>query len=462
MKKKTILCILAVLLVAAVAGIFLYRQEQARYVTIHGERFLKELTELDLRDRELTVEEYETFRAALPECQILWSVPFQGTRVADDATSITMDSFEDLSMLDYLPHLQSIDATGCQDYEALITFLSGYPHYDVQYQMEIGGEVYDPAVTELNVAGNDLTELCDRLVWLPEVSTVTLVDPVNDAEGLKTLLAAYPEVEFRWNVMVLDRLVSHDTLELDISGTPLDGVEEVEAAIECLPNMQKVIMCDCGISNEEMDALNRRHESVKYVWSVVVGKVLFGPEVVLRTDVTTYMPIGQFKSYPMNEDLYNLRYCTDLILLDLGHRQPVTDFDFLNYLPNLKYLLLCDTGISDLTPLQNMDQVVFLELFMCDEITDFTPLLGMTALEDLNLNHTSGDPSVIAQMTWLKNLWWFQAPRIAMTPEEKEMLRESLPNTRIVTEFYWSTAGGWRKLPNYYAQRDLLGMRYMD
>jgi hypothetical protein len=37
-----------------------------------------------------------------------------------------------------------------------------------------------------------------------------------------------------------------------------------------------------------------------------------------------------------------------------------------------------------------------------------------------------------------------------------------MPNTRIVYTEGSSTARGWRELPNYYAQRDILGMWYME
>ena len=78
---------------------------------------------------------------------------------------------------------------------------------------------------------------------------------------------------------------------------------------------------------------------------------------------------------------------------------------------------------------------------------------------DLNLCWTFGDPGPIARMTWLENLWW--GGRKHLTNAEKQMLREALPNTHMELGYIASTDAGWRKLPNYYAMRDALGMFYM-
>lgn len=91
-------------------------------------------------------------------------------------------------------------------------------------------------------------------------------------------------------------------------------------------------------------------------------------------------------------------------------------------------------------------------------------LLGCTALEDLNLGLTYGDPGPILQMTWLKNLWWSGIEGTAGLPcsDAPQRLREALPNTKM--KFNLETPNvdnGWRQLPNYYAMRNHLGMFYL-
>ena len=107
-------------------------------------------------------------------------------------------------------------------------------------------------------------------------------------------------------------------------------------------------------------------------------------------------------------------------------------------------------------PISTCKELIYLEFFWT-WINDFTPLLGCTALEDVNLARTNGDPKVLKEMTWLKNLW---IDGNELTAAEKVELQAALPNTYIKFCDAEMTRNGWRDLPNYFAMRDLLGMPY--
>ena len=123
-------------------------------------------------------------------------------------------------------------------------------------------------------------------------------------------------------------------------------------------------------------------------------------------------------------------------------------------MPNLKYLIIADTMIDDISPLEGHDQLIYLEMFIT-KVTDLSPLLTCTALEDLNLCYTHADPEPVTKMTWLKNLWW------AEPPMEESEFQEYLPDTHLMFLHHSSTGNGWRQLQNYYDMRDYLGMHYM-
>ena len=105
-----------------------------------------------------------------------------------------------------------------------------------------------------------------------------------------------------------------------------------------------------------------------------------------------------------------------------------------------------------------MKDLKYAELFMT-KVTDFTPLLECKNLVDLNICYTyPEDPMIFAQMTQLENLWF----RGELDYSIRDALRAALPNTRMLFGPGSSTGRGWRRLPNYYAMRDLLGMPYME
>jgi hypothetical protein len=316
----------------------------------------------------------------------------------------------------------------------------------------VNGDLVSYDVTELTLPGADAEELRAAVPFLTELEQVKLTSPLAPVDQLNALAAAFPEIRFVWELDVGGVTVDNTLETLDLTGIPVT-VAEMEAVLPYLTSLTYVDMTDCGISNEEMDALNSRYEDIKIVWTVVLGRWYR-----IRTDATSFMPVKD-GFYPRENDLYNLRYCHDMMAIDVGHRD-ITNIDFVAYMPHLKFLLMCETQVQDLTPLTGLTELIYLEIFL-NNIKDLSPLVTLTALEDLNLHYVRGDPQIIAQMTWLKNLWWGHAVGRRLTKAQQDMLREAIPDCNFNFTSPSSTGEGWRELPNYFAQRDIFGMYYM-
>ena len=54
------------------------------------------------------------------------------------------------------------------------------------------------------------------------------------------------------------------TTELDFSGIELESAEEIEAAVPYLPNLEKVLMLECGLTNDQMAQLNEEKATLEY------------------------------------------------------------------------------------------------------------------------------------------------------------------------------------------------------
>lgn len=237
---------------------------------------------------------------------------------------------------------------------------------------------------------------------------------------------------------------------LDLSGIAIEDLTQLEAALSAFPNLKQVDMVDCGISNEEMDALNRRHPGIKFVWALYIRGIM------LRTDATIFMP-GKYGVRIYDSDCALLQYCHDLICIDLGH-MPITDCSFLYGTPQVKYLILADTSLQDISPIGTLTKLEFLEIFNMG-IVDYWPLTNCTSLKDLNISYTTFlDCTPLYQMTWLERLMMVGS---GFNWDEQAQFRAELPFISIVFESRSATDKGWRYSPNYYAMRDLLGMHYM-
>ena len=508
LKKKWVCSAMAVAVVILAAVIVM-----TQFVFVAGGMYYVRSATLDLRDKMLTEADYQALTEKLPQCDITWNVPFQNGFLSSQETAVTVSSLteEDVRMLGYLSGLQTVYAETCQDYLQLAQLQQNHPEVDVRYSVSIGGTVYGKDTRELTLTGlteedarnlpallqlsnveisgcedyamlrqlqreypqwnlsyavciagqtypwdySDLQaeswsaqEVATALAGLPYLKTLSLTNPLAQHADLTALREEYPGVDLSWKVELFGQTFEEDTTEVDISGNIVEACEDVEKLVACLPNLEKLIMSDCGIDSETMAQFReRQRENYKVVWTVYLGNICF-----LRTDAETFMPYKQGEGYLEDRETAELKYCEDIICMDLGHNY-IRDLSFLEYMPKMKYLVLAHTKIRDITPIAACKELVFPEINWT-YVQDYSPLVELKKLEDLNLSRTYADVTPLLEMTWLKNLW------IPNRPYDEEIVVAALPDTYV--EIVSPNTKGWRHLENYYIMRDLLGMHYMS
>ena len=411
---------------------------------------------LDLRGRGLSPAEYEKIRRAAGNARLLWELDFQGRRVDADSRSLELDhlSEDDMAQLSLLPRLQSIRAENCRDYPQLLNLTGQHPDWDIRYGVRVGEDFLD--CREIAPAPGKCTEaeLRQALAYLPRIKRMDLLQTGLSPAQARSLARDFPWVRFLWEEQLGERRFLTNAREIDLSGVTLETTEAVEELLPYLPQVEKIILCDCGLPSTELAALGERHPEIRFVWRVKLGPLS------ARTDDKWFAPItkGQLIG---GHDVDELKYCPDMECIDLGHCW-ITNCEWARDMKNLRYLVLADTRVRDLSPLSGLKNLAYLELFVTP-VRDYSPLLGCTGLEDLNLGYTYGDPTPIAEMTWLKNLWWGGIHYVPWVKGENPaaLLQRGLPETKIMLYAGSSTGLGWRNLPHYYEMRDIIGMHYM-
>lgn len=498
-KRIILLCILIVLLAAMITTMVVLKIRHDRevealriynetYLVMDGKEYLRASTELDLsgqqiteleklteltalnklnlRDTGITIEQYDMLKAALPDCEIYWSVPFQGTFCDNTTQELTLEALtmEDLAVLSYLPDLLSINADKCRDYDVLFAMLEQYPDLIVTYNVPIGNDVYPLGTEEITISNPNVSELLTQVARLSSLKQVTLEGKLPSNEELLRLKNAFPKVKFYWEFKVHGVETNTFAKSLDLSQIDLENTNKLEAALPCFYNLKKVDMISCGLSDSAMEKLNMRYPNTSFVWKVNVNGVS------VRTDIKHFM----FYKYNMKKvgDLSNLRYCTDIEVLDFGHFG-VKDVSFIEYMPKLRYLLMLQCNLADLTEIGNCTSLEFLEI-ATNPIVDFWPLTNLTNLKALNVSHTPfygkasngitnrygkfGDYTPLLQMSWLERLWMANS-RIG--EEGQADFRAALPHVDILFYSVSSTDKGWRYAPGYFEMRDILDLWYM-
>ncbi|MBR3949669.1 MAG: hypothetical protein IKJ84_03250 [Oscillospiraceae bacterium] len=510
--KKILVALLALLLLGAVVLGLKWHSETYTMVGLHF--YPKDAAMLDLRGQEISVGHYTKLSRRLPGCDILWDVPLSGGRFDDSIRVLTITELtdRDVELTDYLTELETVEAEGCEDYVQLMALQQRRPEVEVRYSVPLAGERYDCRIARISLTDFREEEL-EKLQYLPRLQSVIcgggeregilalqsychenglefflmagdkavpdtetqvtltgateadlallafvpglerleLEAPEIPAEVLLAFQEAHPGVDMTWDARVCGELYSTETEELDLSGESIRDLAELQQELAYLPRLETVFLGECGLDNEELAAFREEvREQYKVVWTVKLGEKLKA-----RTDDTTFMPTRERVYYFKDEEAYNLRYCEDMVCIDIGHMS-ISNIDFVEFMPDLEYLILAHTQVQYIEPIRHCEKLKFLELDWAP-VKDLAPLEDCTALEDLNLGNTFADFEPIGRMTWLKNLWM-----IGCSSGARYRMTNALPDTKVMISGSATVANGWRDLPNYYKMRDLLGMEYMS
>ena len=411
--------------------------------------------------------DYAALAAAASEredLRFLWTVPSSDGAIDGGAEALSVRACggdELAKLLPLLPRLRKLDLTQSALSDAEIDALAAaFPALALRYTVHIGDLALPSDSRSLTAdasAAGDTAALKAALGRLKELEQVDLRGVAFSADELAELLPLCP-ADTLYEVPLCGARYDRDCEEIDISGVSVADPGEIDAAVELLPRLKKLVMCDCGLSDDEMAALGERHPQTRFIWTVRFSVY------TLRTDVTAFcasdLPShGYVAPHLSSEELSPLRYCTDLIALDLGHMF-FDDLSFLENLTKLKYLIIVEERFRDISVLGRLEDLEYLEIFN-NTIDDISPLLNCRKLRHLNIGYTRGyDPSPLWEMTWLERLWY---PGNRMGKEACAELENALPDTHCYLISYdknGSTGAGWRTDAAYFEMRNLFGMFY--
>lgn len=481
MKKKILISSLfGVAFLAAFAAVLLL---SGKFVIAGGGLLPAHASQLNLKKRNLSVAQYEDIRQKMPECNVLWSVPFQDGRVPSDTETVTISSYneEDVTKLPYFTNLKTVDGTDCEDFYSLFELQRRNPNLSVLYTVTVDGVKYGQDTTSVDVPNltADQVAALDCLPMLNQVNAAGCTDQSLLLQTQKT----HPYWNMEFDVQIQGKVFSADTQTAALSGC---NAEELNLLLSALGQLKTLNLDHPAVSGDVLTAARKDYPNTDIHWTVnlygtdytdtvkeleingvrlssvedakaaaaffpdlekitlidtelndediaayreeardqykVVWKLYIGRRSVAMSDDTWFFPTQQRDYYFQDADSYKLRYLEDCIAVDVGDQPNIKNVEWATGMPHLQYLILAHTNVTDISALAHCKELKFLE---CDldhiRIKDLTPLNECTAMEDLNLGYTLGDASQIAGMTWVKHLWWRNA-----TASDQKLLMESL------------------------------------
>lgn len=334
-------------------------------------------------------------------------------------------------------------------------FGSTYPH-DTKIltisPSDIDGLEHDMILSGIQHALSSLTEL----------ERVNVYDAELTLDEMHTLHEGYPDIFFGWNVDLYGVNISSDDEKADISGIQITDMDDLKKRLSVLDRLTYLDMCDCGLTNEQMEELINEFPLVKFVWKVTLGLW------TIRTDTVAFSTLkdGTITYRLTNDDCKVLKYCTDMVALDLGHNK-VTDLSFLQYMPELKILILVDNWLTDtqspylydLSMLKYCPKLMYLEFFVGD-VTDISVFDYLPNLVDLNISYNPiSDVSHLLNFTKLERLY---IEHTGLTEQDYQLLKETYPDAYIVYYGEGSVDQGWREHERYFAMIDMFHNNYVN
>ena len=405
---------------------------------------------VDLTGLSLSAAELRALFADYPETRFAYYVPLMDQRVAPNAESLALQGMApDVAALEealtLLPAVRSVDLRGVPAPASTVAALcDAHPDIHFMFSCQVPSGEMTTEDAEVTVQGSyeDLTAYLAYVDYMPNLTKIDASAVELTSEQADAIAPVANTGKLLYSFSAFGVMTSTLATELNLDNMPVPSVEAMEDCLKKLPNLEKVSMCGCGLSEDDMGRLFDAHPNIKFIWWLEFGHYR------LRTDATAFTTgLGTGNRYGYNDDTFAcLRYCTDLMMLDLGHNH-CTSLENFKDLKKLRVLIMADNQLTDISPVAGMEDLEYVEFFLND-IKDLTPLTGLTHLVDLNVfyNPLYENYKVLESMTWLERLW---IGGCRLSNDDIRELKKALPNTKINTKGRGSTGHGWRSHPHY-------------
>jgi len=306
----------------------------------------------------------------------------------------------------------------------------------------VNGAEFSRLSEQISIEGkstSSIQQLIDELKQFPNLLSVSW-HGVNIKDIIQ-LREAFPQVSFDCTFTWYKE--EYNT-GMKYASIPTSKMKERDLRdfLTVMPHLEKLDIFSHRTSITELEKLFEAYPNISFGCRIPIGTQS------VRTDATAFSTLKSGRTRRFDSEHFDrLRYCPNLLALDLGHNK-IDDISFLKYFPHLKVLILADNKISDLSELVSyVPELEYLEMFL-NKVSDISPLTNLRHLRHLNIAHNKvEDLSPILEMPQLLRCW------VAFNPfpsEQAQRLKDAMPDTRFEFAAFSSTGTGWRWRPSKY------------
>ena len=406
------------------------------------------------------------FMADCPQVDVTYTVPLGSKTVTNKETSLILgpedaDPSQLGANLRNLPALTTLTLTDTDlTLEELEVLKAAYPALNISYTVSLLSQEYTADAVSADLSGlkpEQIEEIIPKLALLPALTEVQLNSDADTGalkpEHVKVLMDACPNVHFQYSFVLFGKTLSTDTETVEYVNVTVGdaGETDIRQALDIMPKCTYFKLEECGLSNEVLAGIREDYPNTKIVWRIHFGKYS------ALTDAETIKAVYNV----FDHTVADLKYCTDVKYIDMGHNDTLTDVSFMAYMPKLEIVIISGSGVSDISCFAGNKNLVFLEMAYCYNLKDLSPLKDCEGLRFLNVGYTQ-----VTDLEPLDNLVLerFVCIQNRVPYEEQELFKTFHPDcwTRFTGENPYSL--GWRYedigetfSPVYLKMRDIFG-----
>lgn len=386
------------------------------------------------------------YQKSHPEVEVIYTVSLCGEKYAPDITELTLEpgSFDleaILETLRYLPEVTTLNFPGTALTDAELNAIrSAYPQVAVEYSLELLGQVLAPDVTELNLAGMTSDQVAEAAGQLPVFTAVTYVE-LMDEKGecalsladVKALQDALPGALFNYSFEFYGQTLStsDETVEYYDVHFGNESEADIRMALDVLANCTYFKLDNCDVDSVIMASIRDDYPDVKVVWRIWADKY------TMCTDETMIRMTFNLD----NEDIDELKYCTDVTHMDIGHNSSLTDISFVEYMTKLECVIVSGSPLTDISYFEDHDSLIWLELCFCGNVEDLSVLATCDNLTYLNVSY-----SRVSDLSALEHLPLerFNCMHTKVSSATEKQFKQWHPNCISIFEGKQPYGYGWR------------------
>lgn len=388
----------------------------------------------------------EEYAAAHPEVDITYTVDLGGCTAENTAEALTLEEggYEYSALLEnlrYLPDLTSVKLPETAlDTKELLALINTYPSVKFDYSKELAGTVVCCGDSEVDLSAlgsGEVNEAASLLSSLPSLRYVELTPASGQSalsmDDVALLQCAAPNAVFHYCFELFGKQVSTADTELEYTEVEIgnEGVDQIRRALNIMKNCTYVKLEDCGIDSETMASLRDDYPGIKVVW-----RVYFGYFTCL-TDEETIRAIFDLDDTNCSE----LKYCTEVKYMDIGHNSTLHDVSFIAYMPKLEIVIISGSPFSDMSVFENHRNLIFLELVWCGNVSDLSSLESCPNLAYLNISYSKvEDLSPISALPLERFMYY--GPKLSARQQQE--FRDLQPDCWVTFEGENPYVLGWR------------------